>query len=28
MQRDVTERIPVPSGAADIEDHPRKDRNG
>jgi hypothetical protein len=28
MQHDATERIPVPSGAADIEDHPRRDRNG
>jgi hypothetical protein len=28
MQQDVTERIPVPSGAADIEDHARKEHNG
>jgi hypothetical protein len=28
MQQAVTERIPAPSGAADIEDHPRRDRNG
>lgn len=28
MQHDVTERIPVPQGAADIEDHSRKERNG
>lgn len=25
MQHDVTERIPVPPGAVDIEDHPRKE---